>query len=168
MVRGKCHGVKLDNLCTCGNRLLSSFWSAPPPPVNASVVQQIAANDAKLQELSLGDAATKYFLDVTEMVDALQQNQVIESVRIDRDFLPSLLGQPEKKAAVVTAIGKLPALKSLRIMSGPVHAVVLGKALQDAAQLVTLELVRSLCRSPATRCGPCSVFGCHQLHSLTL
>ena len=111
-----------------------------------SLLQRIANNDPALNEISLGDSAEKYFNDVSEMVAALGSNTVIDYVRIDRDFLPSLLGEPEKKAAVVTAIGKLPALRELRIMSGPVHANVLGIALTDAVNLENLELVSQLVR----------------------
>lgn len=107
-----------------------------------ALLERIANNDPVLKEISLGDAADKYFSDVSEMVAALELNTVIDYVRVDRDFLPSLLGQPEKKAAVVSAIGRLPALRELRIMSGPVHANVLGKALTDAHNLENLELVR--------------------------
>lgn len=115
--------------------------SSPSP---STLVERIASNDATLKELRLGETYTEYFADVGEIVSALSQNTVIDYVRIDRDFLPSLLGQPEKKAAVVTAIGKLPALRELRIMSGPVHANVLGLALSDASNLEYLELVRNL------------------------
>ena len=106
-----------------------------------SLIERIANNDPTLKEISLGESAETYFGDVAEMVSALAANTTIDYVRIDRDFLPSLLGQPEKKAAVVTAIGKLPALREFRIMSGPVHAHVLGKALTDATSLENLELV---------------------------
>ena len=109
---------------------------------NMSLLKRIANNDPTLKEISLGDSADKYFHDVSEMVAALGSNTVIDYVRVDREFLPSLLGQPEKKAAVVNAIGKLPALRELRIMSGPVHANVLGIALTDAVNLENLELVR--------------------------
>lgn len=106
-----------------------------------SFVQKIAANDPTFKELRLSESSEHYFSDVSEMVAALGQNTVIDYVRIDRDFLPSLLGEPEKKAAIVIAIGKLPALRELRIMSGPVHANVLGLALNDVANLENLELV---------------------------
>lgn len=106
-----------------------------------SLVERIANNDPELKELRLADPAKNYFKDVSEIIDALRDNSYIEVVRIDRDFLPSLLGQPEKKAAVVKAIGQLKNLRELRIVSGPVHAVVLGCALKDAEQLESLELV---------------------------
>lgn len=106
-----------------------------------SLVERIANNEAGLTEIKLGDSAENYFADVTEIVDALSKNTIIDYVRIDREFLPSLLGEPAKKAAVVTAVGKLPALRELRIMSGPVHANVLGLALKDAVNLENLELV---------------------------
>lgn len=104
------------------------------------LIEQITANDPTFKELKLGESAEKLFGDVSEIVEALGQNTHIDYVRIDRDFLPSLLGEPEKKAAVVKAIGKLPALRELRIMTGPVHANVLGEALQDASNLENLEL----------------------------
>ncbi|MGH3053947.1 MAG: hypothetical protein ACRDL7_03095 [Gaiellaceae bacterium] len=43
----------------------------------ASTVESIANNDPALKELRLGESFEHYFADVTEIVDALRDNQKV-------------------------------------------------------------------------------------------
>eukprot|EP00522_Entomoneis_paludosa_P005956 CAMPEP_0172460830 /NCGR_PEP_ID=MMETSP1065-20121228/38515_1 /TAXON_ID=265537 /ORGANISM="Amphiprora paludosa, Strain CCMP125" /LENGTH=88 /DNA_ID=CAMNT_0013215983 /DNA_START=30 /DNA_END=292 /DNA_ORIENTATION=+ len=78
-----------------------------------SLVERIQSNDPDLVDLRLTEIPEAYTSDMTQLVEALKSNTVIQFVRFDRDFLPGL--KPELAADLFKATGALPSLKETLI-----------------------------------------------------
>jgi Leucine Rich repeat len=106
----------------------------------ASIIEQIRDNSALASELLLAEEVEAYCggSDVEELISAFKNNTVIEYIRLDRDFLPSM--PDEACPGLFQAIGSLPALKEAHIKHAAIHVKVLSEFIKSAQGLEHLTL----------------------------
>jgi Ran GTPase-activating protein (RanGAP) involved in mRNA processing and transport len=114
----------------------------PPSPeeIMATVIEQIRENSPDLAELLLAEEVEAYCGSATveDLLEAFRVNTVIEYVRLDRDFLPSL--PDDACPGLFQAVGKLPALKEAHIKHAAIHVRVLSDFIVSATGLEHLTL----------------------------
>lgn len=103
-----------------------------------SLVQRIQNNDPDLVDLRLTEIPEAYTSDLSQLIEALKSNSVIQFVRFDRDFLPGL--KPELAADLFKATGALPNLKETLIWHASLHMEVLTSFIAGAQGLEHLQL----------------------------
>lgn len=103
-----------------------------------SYIGRIQDSDPELTELRLTEDIEAYCTDISQMTDALKSNTVIEYVRLDRDFLPSMY--VENTAEFFRAFGSLPALKEAQIWHASIPVTVLADFLTAARGIEHLQL----------------------------
>jgi len=103
-----------------------------------SLVERIQSNDPDLVDLRLTEIPEAYTSDMTQLVEALKSNTVIQFVRFDRDFLPGL--KPELAADLFKATGALPSLKETLIWHASLPMGVLASFISEAKGLEHLQL----------------------------
>mmetsp|Transcript_19741 Transcript_19741/g.25418 ORF Transcript_19741/g.25418 Transcript_19741/m.25418 type:complete len:346 (-) Transcript_19741:150-1187(-) len=103
-----------------------------------SYVERILNNDPDLVDLRLTEIPEAYTSDMTQLIDALKKNTVIQFVRFDRDFLPGL--KPDLAAELFNATGSLPALKETLIWHASLKMEVLTSFISQAKGLEHLQL----------------------------
>ena len=103
-----------------------------------SIFDQIKNSDPELKEVRLTEEWSAYCTDINEMIEALQSNTVIEFIRLDRDFVPSL--EPEAAKGFFKALGSLPALKEAQIWHACIHASILADLFTSAKLLEVVKL----------------------------
>lgn len=91
----------------------------------STLVDQIRENSPDLTELRLAEEVEAYSPDVHDLISALQTNTVIDYVRLDRDFLPSM-SSAEDTQSFFQAFGKLSNLKEAQIWHAAIHVSVLA------------------------------------------
>jgi len=102
-----------------------------------SIISQILSSDPELTELRLVEDIEAYTTDPSELTDALLENKIIDYVRLDRDFLPSMV--PEDTASFFKAFGKLPNLKEAQVWHASIPVTVLADFLNAARGLEHLQ-----------------------------
>jgi len=105
----------------------------------SSNIQRICGNDPELTELRLVEDLEAYCADISDLTDALKDNEVIEYVRLDRDFLPSI-DDDAGLAKFFQAFGGLPALKEAQIWHAGIPVKFLADFLLAARGLEHLQL----------------------------
>lgn len=108
-----------------------------------SYVSRIRESDPELTELRLTEDIEAYTSDIQEMIEALKQNKVIEYVRLDRDFLPSMY--VENQSDFFKAFGSLPALKEAQIWHASMPVTVLADFLTRAREKGKIEHLQLGC-----------------------
>lgn len=103
-----------------------------------SLVERIQSNDPELFDLRLTEIPEAYTSDMTQLIEALKVNTVIQFVRFDRDFLPGL--KPELAEDLFKATGALPNLKETLIWHASLKMDVLTTFITQAKGLEHLQL----------------------------
>lgn len=103
-----------------------------------NIIESIRNNDPELKELRLAEEVEAYCTDISELIDAMAENTVIEYVRLDRDFLPSML--PEHAKSFFLALGKLKGLKDAQIWHAAIHVTLLADFINAARHIEALQL----------------------------
>ena len=103
-----------------------------------SYVDRIQSNDPELVDLRLTEIPEAYTNDMSQLIEALKVNTVIQYIRFDRDFLPGL--KPEMASELFKAAGSLPNLKETLIWHASLPINVLSDFISQAKGLEHLQL----------------------------
>jgi Ran GTPase-activating protein (RanGAP) involved in mRNA processing and transport len=103
-----------------------------------SIVDRIRSNDPELKELRLAEFHQVYGANVSDMVEAFHSNTIVEYIRCDRDFLPSM--EADECANFFEAVAAVPSLKEAQIWHASLPIKVLTIFVGQAQQLENLQL----------------------------
>ena len=80
-------------------------------PTRPSILEELKANDPAVRELQL--SSTHALLDCESLLQAIRQNQTIQTVRVHGFFVEQLSSSHHQKKRLWKALGSLPQLKEL-------------------------------------------------------
>lgn len=108
--------MTLNNVSTFSLHTLQKISSAQFIPLSVqqqlttmSFVERLRNNDPELKDLRLTEEHQAYALNVNELADSLKNNEVVDFIRLDRDFLPSMT--IDEIGVFFRALGEIPNLQ---------------------------------------------------------
>ena len=93
----------------------------------------IRRNDPNLTELSFVNDPSSYDWKVQDLVELFDGNTTINSVHLDRDFIPGL--SPSESIVFFESLGRLSALKTLKLANGVLPVAGLAALVKSAEGL---------------------------------
>ncbi|GAX11594.1 hypothetical protein FisN_1Lh043 [Fistulifera solaris] len=102
-----------------------------------SICEQLRNNDYELRELRLTESPEAYAASMSDLIEALSSNTVVDYIRLDRDFLPCM--DENYMEDFFSTIGALPALTEAHIWHASVPVKVLADFLKNANKIEFLE-----------------------------
>jgi hypothetical protein len=102
------------------------------------LITKIRQNDPALKKLSLVESPNKYFTKVTDLVDALKSNSVINVIRLGGEFLLDL--ETEERNALLKQAGRLSSLREIQLSGCSPDVGALAEFMEQAKKLEVLDL----------------------------